>query len=645
MKTNLFLTLLMLLSFSVGISAQGVTNKGAVITISSGTHFVIKNGNYLNQTNAATDDGRIDLAGILYVDGDFTNTAANNVFIGTTNNDGIVVFNGAGSQTIRTNLADMSNFIDFEAVTINSGSLTDLAAGSAVTTNGIFTVNGTFTSKTPLSDAASGSLITNSSISGTGDVNLERYFKVGKWMYISVPIAGQTSTPLIDAPYTGYVNPNFYTYNEASGNIDPENSNYSNWSNFTDTWTQVGAGANLTVGEGYTWNAYNANDVNITFSSATPSDIHSGDLNVTVTYTDNDDGGGTGYGNYYDGWNIVGNPFPSSIDWEQLVKTTSMDYTVYYWDGDAENYIYHIDGAGVPVQGGGQTLNTTGASKNIPAFQSFFVHMTNPLADDTQSPINESFTLANISQLHSNQIMYKNTEKEEYNFQFLKLRVDDNGLTDETLVRFIDGTVEGFNGKEDAFKMFPNNDVPMIYSLTTVSNEYPLAINTLPLSSVGTTIPLGFKTSEAGTFSISVSEFNFDAGTDVKLVDTELETETLLTEGTEYTFNFEGGESRDRFYLFKSAQSNEIEDEPIDDNIETGVNVWSSDNNVYISISSYDLIDAHIMIFDMLGRTVIDQQLNGAYNIVNVPGSSGTYFVKLRTKDGQVRTDKVFISK
>ena len=183
----------------------------------------------------------------------------------------------------------------------------------------------------------------------------------------------------------------------------------------------------------------------------------------------------------------------------------------------------------------------------------------------------------------------------------------------------------------------------MIYSLVLNPIEIPVAINSLPVSTIGTTVPLGFLTEEAGSYSISVDEYNFELSTEVKLIDTYLDTETILYEGIEYSFTFDGGENRDRFYLFVAPEGVDIEDPQ--ENLETNVNVWSNGNNVHITISSYELIDARVEIFDVLGKSVIQKRLTGTYNVVNVPGSSGTYFVKLRTKDGTVKTDKVFIQK
>jgi len=641
MKTKQILILIAIFALNIGgVFAQGITNDGAVINVTSGTYLVIENGNYLNQTN--TTDGRIDLDGTLALDGNFTNNAANNVFINRDAN-GTVVFNGSGTQTITSNAADMSNFIDFEAVTINSGSTTELAAGSAATTNGALTINGTFTVKTPASDATGGSLITATGaggVTGSGTINVERYFSVNqRYQYISVPMDNQNSTILTETPNPGYTNPNFYTYFEGEDG-SPTGTNYSDWSSLVGAWTAVPAGTMSHTGQGFSF-YHTWADVNTIFTSSTPSDLnHLATYSPTVSFTSND-----GYSDYFDGWNLVGNPYTSSIDWASMTLT-NVDNTVYLWDGDLGavggntfpgNYVYY-NSSTTHDEYGDVTVNKDANARYISPMQGFIVKA------NAAAP---SFSIGSAARLHNSNSMFKGEdEKDVTDYNLVKLRVENNGFYDETVVRFIKESDQGFDSEFDAYKMFPwNADIPMIYSLTNAEEELPLAINTLPISDIGTSIPLGFKTGEAGTYTIEVKELNFDMNTDIFLVDSYEDNIIDLKEYDEYTFTFEGDDDRTRFYLFSGPQGSGIEDEPINENINTNVNVWSSQNNIFITISSYNLVDANVKVFDMLGRTVIDKKLTGAYNIVNVPGASGTYFVKLRTKDGQIKTGKVFIEK
>ncbi|MCF6365343.1 MAG: T9SS type A sorting domain-containing protein [Bacteroidales bacterium] len=655
MKTKHLLTIFMISAFSLGMSAQGITNDGAVITITTGTHFVIQNGNYLNQTN--TTDGSIDLDGTLYVDGNFTNNAANNVFINR-DTDGTVVFNGTGTQTITTNAADMSNFVDFEAVTVNLGSNTDLVAGSAATINGVLNINGALTLKSPVDKTPSGSLITATgvgSITGTGDITVERYFKVnGQWQYVSSPIIGQQSDIFTENTFSGNFNPNFYTYNEAYDEpTNPVDIAYSNYDyggsfGFWQAWEQVQA----TVGVPVTINTednnrtgyivYNEGDINAVFTSTNPSDLNNNASYVpTMLFTAND-----GNSDYYDGWNLVGNPYSSALNWDAIhLGTTNINDCAYMWDGDLGNYVYYNGGSGSSYQFTGQTLNST-LNGTIPSTQSFFVKAT-------AAP---TFSIPASARVHNSLSMYKGTES--YEFNFVRLQVEFNGKTDETIVRFFDSANSNFDNNFDSYKFYAQTEgLPQIYSVMFDGQEIPLSFNTLPTDALSEDIivPIGLVVKADGQYIIRANEINdVNFGGTMLLYDTKVYNEasgifeTVVTDlaDTEYTFSAQKGEYRDRFFLFGGPQSSGInDDEQPNADLETSVNVWSSENNVYITLSSYNLIDANVKIFDMLGRTVIDQNLTGAYNIVNVPGASGTYFVKLKTKDGKIRTDKVFIQK
>ncbi|HKR04068.1 MAG TPA: T9SS type A sorting domain-containing protein [Bacteroidia bacterium] len=84
--------------------SQGMINNGATITITTGAVVYIDGdalGKYTNQTNAGSD-GKIDINGSMYVEGDWVNNATgNNVFINNTVAPwGTVYLNGAAASDI-----------------------------------------------------------------------------------------------------------------------------------------------------------------------------------------------------------------------------------------------------------------------------------------------------------------------------------------------------------------------------------------------------------------------------------------------------------------------------------------------------------------------------------------------------------------
>ena len=81
--------------------------------------------------------------------------------------------------------------------------------------------------------------------------------------------------------------------------------------------------------------------------------------------------------NSSDGWNLIANPYPSSISWTSLEANCSdaskIDNTYYVWNEDLGSGAYtscHTDGtASVAEASGGVTVN-------LPPFRGFFVHVT-----------------------------------------------------------------------------------------------------------------------------------------------------------------------------------------------------------------------------------------------------------------------------
>ncbi len=635
MKKQLFI-LVSFIFFGASVFAQGITNKGAVITVNSGTYLIVdNNGGYFNETDGS-NHGQIDLDGTLQIEGNFENNvtdAGQHVFINT-DGTGTIIFAGTADQHILN--ATANAFIDFENLTVNKSSNTVFVDdGSAATVEGNLTVTaGTFRLSSPADgEAPSGSLITNGTVSGAGNLYVDRHFETnGRYQYISMPVTN-ASDDLFDSGYNGDFNPNLYTYDESyNAPGTPPNTNYSNWTDptyaFYNAWIQVAADGStigLTAGTGYI--TYNNIELDVNFGGS-PSDLNNNaSYAPAVSFNAND-----GNSDYYDGWNIIGNPYPCALDFTAL-SLNDVNNCLYMWDGDVGNYKYYNNG-GTSYDDGTNVVN--GATKYIPAMQSFAIKTT--------SDVSPSVTIDATDRTHNTQTMYKSSkDAPKYGeTQFVKLSTADGDFTDETVVRFIDGSQEGFDNEYDAYKMFPNNPPVMIYSLVT-NPETPIAINSLPIEDIGTSIPLGFISAEAGTYTITAEDVVFDAGTDVKLIDTYENTETLLYDGTEYSFSTNAGEVRDRFYLFSATSG--IDNPEEGEDMLFSSDVWSNENKLYIAIKSNKLIDANVKVYDVLGRTVIDQNVNGSYNIINIPGASGTYFVKLTGANGISKTKKVFIKK
>lgn len=630
--TRLYILALILIPFFS--FSQGLYNNGANIVVSTNANVVIANGNFVNDNN-----GQVDLDGKIYVSGDFTNNAANHVFKNV-DNDGEVIFNGT-TQTINASIA---NYVDFEKVTINNGSTVTLPAGNGMTTNGTFTVNGTFTSETPNDETIGGSLITKGSVSGSGTINIKRFFKVGnRWQYVGVPMTDQPSSLFTENTPSGNFNPNLYGYDETyDASPDPTNINYSNFQdptyNFNQAWwngqVQASAGSpvNLSPAKGYI--TYNEADITNTFTGTPDKLDNNSSYSPAVTFTAND-----GNGDYYDGWNLLSNPYPCALDWDDAGWTrTNISGTVYMWDGDNGNYVYYNNGTNDQTQGNGQTLNSDGNARYIPPMQAFFVKVTST---------NPSITIPASARVHHSSQMYKNDNATSNpDFDYIKLQVGYQGKTDQLLVRFIDSydVTKSFDNKYDGYKAFSQTQVlPQIYSLIYNPVETPLAINTLPLPSntEDTVVHLGIVAKQSGNYTFSVNNLNLQNFNEIYLLDNYNNEQNYvdLSNSSEYTTFIEEGENRDRFSLvFKKSST------PISENIDnknSDVQIYSYNKQLFVNVS--DNQNGQIIVYNTLGQEVFRANTSLGLNEFALSYlSEATYIVKYIANDA-IHTKKIVL--
>ncbi len=273
-------------------------------------------------------------------------------------------------------------------LTVN-GVFTNAAGGSIIvsssaylTTNDDFNNSGTFRLSCASNNDQSGSYINAAgtySNSGSGTFNIERFFTQKQYHYFGVPVqaGGNANSSLFCTSVNGNFNANLYTYNETY-DIPGAPSQAA----LAYAWefvrpNEASPNANLSSNNGYAF--YDESDKNVTFTG-TPN---TGNMDVSgLSFTAND-------GTQWDGWHIVSNPYPSSIDWNAVAggTLTNLNNAIYVWEGD------NVSGAYATYVNG-----TTGGTGNLDRYiatgQSFFVHAS---AD------NAGFQLNNSHRVHSSQ--------------------------------------------------------------------------------------------------------------------------------------------------------------------------------------------------------------------------------------------------
>ncbi len=497
--------------------------------------------------------------------------------------------------------------ISVHSITVNPG--------AKLTLNSAKTLNvGTFILQ---SDAGgTGTFVDNGGTLNASTTNVQQYLTTGRNWYISSPLSGASSA-VFNAAAASNIN-KLYSYDETQGS-----SATLNWPQITDNSTS------LAVGKGYVANVDASllaatNGVTFSGGSLNTGDITTGVNSVpALSYTSDQ---------AFAGYNLVGNPYCSYLNWNTVSKT-NLASTMWYKTkvgGSYYFYTYHVvDGAaGIGISVPADVTNL------IPPMQAFWV-----LASASGS----SLTFHNSDRAHKDVTGNILRSRAQINsaVQLARLQVSNGVNTDETVL-YTYPTASNQYDSYDSPKMSNGNAaIPEIYTLVSGEKLVINGMNSIPFD---TEIPLGFTTGQAGSnFSIKASELNnFVAGTRVILkdyLDTNNPVIADLSDGSSYVFS--SGVSTNntsRFALIFKAPS-----------ITTGINpadsgsFWISTNaNGQIILNGTPNAETSVAVYNAIGQRMAAQNLSSTIKVLDPRLVPGVYTSVLKSV-GKTATTKVII--
>ncbi len=375
---------------------------------------------------------------------------------------------------------------------------------------------------------------TASLIQNTGNIpaTVERYLSGNNWHYIFTPLTQVDTATFTVAPW-GDINPNILWYDETVADF---------WQGFTlynpSGWTRVSEipSQYFRTDRAYI-NYFTADKV----YTQTGGVLNDADKTFTLSYTDNGTGAepttGTDWDNF-EGWNLLGNPYVSAVDWDNIgLDKTYIENFIYYYDDTQDKYLCY--GGNPPWDNSGVSIN--GGTQYIPAGQGFFVKA---LPTGNAQP----FIMPKSARVHSAQAFYKTSVNQT---NTIKLQIRKENYTDETIIRFfpdIAGTTEGHDYNLDAYKMFAWNSLkPQLYSYFE-ENTNLFAVNSLSDFSETKIVPLGVSIGEYGEYFLEMTENDLE-GTHIWLEDRTNNVNTNLLKQSSYSFSQSVEKNNDRFYL------------------------------------------------------------------------------------------------
>ena len=510
--------------------------------------------------------------------------------------------------------SNITNFPLASSITIGSGKTATLLSGTRLNIDGILTNDGTMTieSGATLVQGAS------STVAGSGTFNVQQAITGsnngsapnGRFWYLGSPVATASSS----------------VYFGNTANVVKKRDEVNN------TWTSLSSGTpeNLVVGQGYYTQAMANSTINFTGGAVNNGDITISGLTRTA-------------GQSFEGFNLVSNPYPSYLNWDNVVKT-EVSNTMWYRTFNSTNNTMVFDTYVAGTNGIGTNLNGAGVSNLIPPMQSFWVRVNpnaNPSLNNTGSLGLTNSMRAHFTSINGSVAGLKSTANERD--LFLRMNLLQANKKDQLIVYVNEQATNGFDIL-DGEKMMQAG-YPQFY---TKAGDKKIVINGLNSAKKQQALPVTIELPTTGVHTFIIEDLEISNGL-VWLEDKQEEIIQALEPGTVYEFYANAGLNAERFVLHFQL---------IDDAVPTNVynEVNSSANfsgkgaSVYAESAGVVVIKlpasaegvTDIQIRDAAGKLVYAGSMNNLETSVELAQANGIYYVTLSSNTG-VEVRKVFI--
>ena len=643
-------------------SSTSIVSQTAVQVTSGSTLRVGSGGNLTTGTKTITGAGAFEVTtGTLRIGsaaGITTSGATGNIQTTTRifGTSGSYIYNGTTAQATGNGLpSSVQNLTINNSAGVTFSNTNVEVNGTLALTNGVFTVGSGKNLIANTKSIGSGSLRMLHTISGTNG-----------WRLLSSPIDSDYDD-FLDATVTqGYTGAYYSTGSNPGDTLQPNVlwylENYDENEDElpatdNDRWrAPASASTSLTVGRGLFTYIFGDIDADPNYNDVFPLPLtldiqgqeNEGPVDLGVTYTLD----------AAEGWNLVGNPYAATIDWDDGASwtKTNIDQTIYIWDYDTNQFL---------------TWNGTAGdlgSGLIAPFQGFWVKAngTSPSLEVEEDAKTTGGTFVGKTI----------TKRKETNTpKFSITMVDDENKEVSTHFMFSE---DASIGKDplDGFRLNPYSGITDYKELSSVSvNGDKFAINNLPRKfGIPIEIPLevnayenGFSTSDNMYFKFQEFE-NIPDGWTITLIDKKEGREVNIHHNPTYIFSHEaakgeiapnanfGGRAKvqSKAHLKKSrfilriepgADANDI---PSEYKLEQNYpNPFNPTTKIQFNLPLQS--EVNVTIYDILGRevtTLVNQELSAGTHTFTWDASrysSGIYIYRLVTPNAVVSNKMTLI--
>jgi hypothetical protein len=450
----------------------------------------------------------------------------------------------SGNYTATTDLSACSLTVNNNAVVLVNSGVNFNISGDIIVSPG---ASLTFTNNTNL-------VQTKNTNGNTGNIILKRQtsdLKLSDYVLWSAPVSGQQLQSF--SPST--LSNRFYTYNPS-----------------TNLYNAIVPTNNFAIGSGYLVRMPNNHPTSPTIWEGQFQGVpNNGNYNITVTN---------------DAYNAIGNPYPSTINANTFISTNNITEALYFWrktnNTATSSYATYTTAGGTANAGGLSSVVPNGI---IQVGQGFLVKATTPTI---------SFT--NTMRVANTGNQFLKTKETELHRIWLNLSKDATPVN-QMLIAYMPKATSGIDATIDG--RYINDNATALNSLIE-NEEFVIQGRSLPFSD-SDIVPLTFKTSAAGSFTIGIDHVDglFSDSQNIFLND-KITSANHDLKKTSYSFTATAGTFNDRFEIvYKENSTLGLEDAVFN---EDTVLVYNQKGIININAGKKTIVA--VKIFDIRGRLI-----------------------------------------
>lgn len=545
----------------------------------------------------------------LTVGGNWVNNATFTASAGKT-----VTFNGTTAQTVSNTVGTTT----FKNLAIDNTNGVTLTTGTYVLDETLTISNGTFnTGGRPFTMTSTATATARiAPITGTGAI--AGNFTIQRFISARDTTFADLSSPVQSTTFNDWDNElPAISYTTAEPSIEPTQFTYDEPS---DAYVPVSsAGTILTPGQGF--EVFLAGDFSYSnFPATTITSVgvpNQGDQDLSGLVSDAG----------VNGWNLVGNPFASSVSWSAIYAASG---------GAASGLFDYIEMYDYTI---GDWADVTAANE-IPSTQGFWVY-----SDFSAQP---TLIIPETAKMATGTFNIRSANSVSPYFT-LKLANLDRPFAHVFKVASTSDASDGLDKKDIPFHASPSKATPAMYCLI---DGKKMNINTFNASNETYSLPLVTAVTVAGNYKIEANGFDFISDyTCVQLEDRLLNKMIDLKAQNVYAFSMNTTDNQERFVLHFNKDGNNcksmIASNSLTSDFAHQIEILPSaeGNTIFFNLSETE--NTTITVTNMLGQTITESISVAANNQqvnVNLPvGYSGMYLVKVESSKGSVT--KKFVRK